>query len=92
MAKRITSLSQKKDNILYLTIKPFYEFQPIINQPFTLAQQTVLKYVNITEPVQVNNTNSQRLIPGERIMVEPQNIKKGLTLSLLQRRKLHQKN
>ena len=38
----------KKDNILYLTIKPFHEFKSIIGQPFTLAQKKVLKYVNIS--------------------------------------------
>ncbi|MGB1268938.1 MAG: hypothetical protein ACPG45_04315 [Flavobacteriaceae bacterium] len=58
----------KKDNILYLTIKPFHEFKSIIGQPFTLAQKKVLKYVNIS--------NTNKLVPGERILVEAQNTKK----------------
>lgn len=62
----------KKDKTLYLTIKPFHQFQSIINQPFAFVQQTLLKYVTTKESTQISNTSSKWLVPGERILV-PQN-------------------
>lgn len=66
----------KKDKTLYLTIKPFHQFQPIINQPFAFVQKTLLKYVTTKESTQINNTSSKWLVPGELILVAPNNTNK----------------